>query len=446
MASSRIRTPPECRIIDCVVDVLTSARVERGSRLCVALSGGVDSVVTLRILVELRQRIGFTLVAAHVHHGLSPDADAWLAFCERLCAELGVELQCLRVTVDCDDRAGVEAAARRVRYSALNAVSADWLVLGHHQDDQAETTLFRLLRGTGVRGAGAMNALEPARDGLPGRLRPLLGVRRCEIVAWARAGAMEWVEDASNRDPRFSRNQLRHAVFPPIEAAFPAAVPTLARAAENFREADVLLGELAQIDRTRCGGDDLSLTAMLRLSDARIRNLLRSEVGRIGADAPSRVRLEEAVRQLRVSGGRPLHLLLGDIAFSVYRDRVWIERSDAAPLYPLVWSGETTLRWGEGEVHLERVTGDGVCASVLERSAHVLLTMRWQGLYMRTGPRRPRHSFRKLCQEAGIPAWMRPRLPVLQVDGEVAWIAGIGIAAGFACEPGESGLRPVWHP
>jgi len=446
MASLRIRTPPEHRIIDCVADALASAHIEAGARLCVALSGGVDSVVVLRALAELKPRIGFTLLAAHVHHGLSPNADAWQLFCQRLCLEIGADLQCFRVTVDCDDRGGIEAAARRVRHAALNAVSADWLVLGHHQDDQAETMLFRLLRGAGVRGAGAMSAVEPARNGLLGRLRPLLDVRRCEILAWAHATAVDWVEDESNRDPRFTRNYLRHSVFPQLEAVFPAAVPTLARAAENFREAEVLLGEFAQIDRSCCGGDDLSLLAVLRLSDARVRNLLRAEVVRIGADAPSRARLEEAVRQLRASDGRPLHLSLGELACCVYRDRVWIERIDVAPLQPLVWKGDTALCWGEGEVRLESVTGGGVSASMLEDAAQVLLTTRWEGLRMRAGPGRPRHSFRKLCQEAGIPAWMRSRLPVLQVDDEVAWIAGIGVAAEFACGPGEAGLRPVWRP
>lgn len=446
MASSRIRTQPERRIVDCVADVLASARVEAGARLCVALSGGVDSVVALRVLAELRPRFGFTLVAAHVHHGLSPNADAWQLFCQRLCFELGVDLQCFSVTVDCDDRAGIEAAARRVRHAALNAVSADWLVLGHHQDDQAETMLFRLLRGTGVRGAGAMSALEPARNSLAGRLRPLLGVRRREILAWARAAAIDWVEDESNRDPRFTRNHLRQAVFPQLEVVFPAAVPTLARAAENFREAEVLLGEFAQIDRSCCGEDYLSLAAVLRLSNARVRNLLRAEVGRIGAEAPSRARLEETVRQLRASEGRPLYLSLGVVACCVYRDRVWIEKIDAAPLQPLVWKGGTALRWGEGEVRLEAVTGGGVCASMLGNAAQVLLTTRWEGLHMRAGRGRPRHSFRKLCQEAGVPAWIRPRLPVLQVDGEVVWIAGIGIAAEYVCAPGESGLMPTWRP
>lgn len=445
MASSRIKTPPEGQIGDQVADVLASARVAPGARLCVALSGGVDSVVMLHVLAKLRPHLDFRLVAAHVHHGLSPNADAWQAFCTRVCEGLGVDLQCFSVTIDRHDRAGVEAAARRARHAALNAVAADWLVFGHHQDDQAETLLFRLLRGAGVRGAAAMSAVEPARNGLPGRLRPLLDVRRRDIVAWARAATVDWVEDESNDDLRFTRNQLRHAVFPQLQSAFAAAVPALARAADNFREADRLLSELSDLDRAQCGGDQLSLQALLRLSDARVKNLLRTALWRIDVDAPSRARLDESVRQLRECGTHPLYLSLGDAMCCVYRDRLWVERIDSTPLCPFAWTGQTALRWGAGEVFFDTVGAGGVGATRLQEAEQVVLTTRWEGLQMRVASARPRRSFRKLCQEAGIPAWLRSRLPVLQVDGEAAWIAGVGVAAEFACAPDDVGVVLTWR-
>src|SRR5690606_21624527 len=147
-------------------------------------------------------------------------------------------LRLFRIEVDRDHADGLEAAARIARRAALERVACDWLAFGHHQDDQAETLLFRLLRGSGVRGAAAMRPVTPGAGGLPGRVRPLLAVRRAQIRAWAQVHALEWVEDESNTDPRFTRNAIRHRLLPVAEDLFPAAVPALARAATHFGAAD----------------------------------------------------------------------------------------------------------------------------------------------------------------------------------------------------------------
>ncbi|MDR3087931.1 MAG: tRNA lysidine(34) synthetase TilS, partial [Azoarcus sp.] len=271
-------------VLDAVATALAEAGIRPGLpshwstlRLCCALSGGVDSVVLLDALDTLRRRpgSGFTLEAAHVHHGLHPAADAWQEFCGELCRARDIPLHVFRVDVEREYPDGLEAAARAARHTALAQVACDWLALGHHRDDQAETVLFRLLRGTGVRGAAAMGAVEPANTpGRAGRLRPLLEVGRDAILAYARARALTWIEDTSNTDPRFTRNDLRHRILPAIETRFPAARATLARAATHFREAAGLLDDLAGMDATRCASmEDQHKTfrrdALLDLTPAR---------------------------------------------------------------------------------------------------------------------------------------------------------------------------------
>lgn len=426
--------------------LLTEAGVGPGDRLCCALSGGVDSVVLLQMLHELRPAFGFDLCAAHVHHHLSPRADAWAAFCTACCARLEIPCSVLHVDVPANDPEGLEAAARRARHAALDAVACDWLVFGHHQDDQAETLLFRLMRGTGLRGAGAMAPLERPAAVRRGRLRPLLGLRRAEIEAWARDRGLAWVDDDSNADCRFRRNALRHGVMPPIERIFPAAVPALARAAEHFREASALLDQLAALDEAACGGAMLERTALLALDDARVANLLRWQARCLGAPAPTRARLGEALRQLREAGAvRPLHLALGPLACCAYRGQVWLE--EAAPERPLptLWRREDELPWGAGSVLFRPASGAGLDRARLDGARELRLLPRWPGLRLRQDARRPSRSFKNLCQEAGIPAWMRERLPVLVADGEVAWVGGIGTAAAFACAPGAEGVEPVWR-
>jgi tRNA(Ile)-lysidine synthase len=287
-----------------------------------------------------------------------------------------------------------------------------------------------------------MRAVE---EGAPGRLRPLLGVRRSEIVRFAEAASLEWVEDESNADPGFSRNFLRHRVLPLAGEAFPGAVPALARAADHFREAGELLDELAALDAAAGGEDTLVRERLLGLSDARVRNLLRYRVRGMGYDAPARARLAEAVRQLRDAGERPLIVSLGAVNCCAYRGEVWLEAGfDEAAAEPVAWRDETSLRWASGEVRFAPVVGDGIGRAAFE-GRDVMLTPRWPGLTLRGDVGRPRRTFKNLCQEAGIPAWMRPRLPVLRVGDDAAWIAEIGVAAEFRCAPGEQGVLPVWR-
>lgn len=428
--------------------VLAAAGVGAQSRLCCALSGGVDSVSLFALLCSLRADFGYALSAAHVHHRLSPNADAWAAACAGRCGQAGIPFRLLRVTVARDHPGGLEAAAREARHAALDRIDCDWLVFGHHQDDQAETVLFRLLRGAGVHGAAAMAAFDRCRPAVrPGRLRPLLGVRRAQILAWARAAGLHWGEDESNADPRYTRNALRHQLLPVAERIFPAAVPALARAAENFREADALLDELAALDAAACGGGPWSRSVVLALGAPRLGNLLRWQLRRGGALAPSRARLVEAVRQLHAADAdTPLRLVLGTWACCAYRDALWLEPDEAAaPPAARDWRGEATLPWGAGEVVFEPTLGVGLSGARLSGAGAVRLEARRQGMKLRLDWRRPRRSFKNLCQEAAVPAWLRARLPVLWVEGEPAWVAGIGVAAEFACAAGEPGVMPRWR-
>lgn len=430
---------------EAVSRALTAAGVGPGARLCCALSGGVDSLVLLHVLHDLAPRHGYVLQAAHVHHGLSPHADVWAQACASCCATLQIPFSLIRVEVPRDDAAGLEAAARRERLAALDAIRCDWLAFGHHQDDQAETLLFRLLRGSGVRGAAAMAPFELPSAGRPGRVRPLLDCRRAGIEAWARARGLDWVEDESNADVRFSRNFLRHRALPALGKHFPAAVPTLARAAAHFREAGGLLDELAALDEATCGGEPLQRCAVMSLSDARIANLLRWQARRHGWQMPVQARLDEALRQLRAVA-QPLRVVLGEMALCAYRDLLWLESAVGGTYEPRDWRGSATLSWGAGEVRFELLPGQGIARSLLEKAGSVRLAGRRPGLRMQLASDRPRRQFKNLCQEAAIPAWLRDRLPVLWVDDVPAWVGGIGVAADFACAPGDEGVVPEWRP
>lgn len=267
--------------------------VGSGDRVVLGYSGGIDSVVLLHAIQACHDGVS----ALHVHHGLSTAADHWVEFCRHQCAALHVPLAVEYVTVDLDSTEGLEAAARHARHQAYDRIAADWVVLAHHQSDRAETMLFNLLRGAGVRGAGAMGQ----RNGR--LLRPMLPVARSEILSYARAHRLEWVDDDSNADTRYSRNFLRHRIIPAIRQRFPAAESRLAGAAAHFAEAGDLLDDLARLDL----GDPhdefpVSIDRLLPLAEPRARNALRFLLTKYGVGIPSEQRLAEALRQFLTAG------------------------------------------------------------------------------------------------------------------------------------------------
>jgi tRNA(Ile)-lysidine synthase len=299
MASSRKKfsTEPAAALAESAAAVL-DRHVRSGQRVVVALSGGIDSVVLLHALNSILPPRGGSVAALHVHHGLSPNADAWQSFCADLCADWRVDFAAQAVVVAMDSGEGTESAARAARHAVFAAVEADWVALAHHRGDQAETILFNLLRGCGLRGAAAMMEAGPVR-----LLRPLLHVSRAAIAAYAAANGLKWIVDESNSDTRFSRNYLRHDVMPLLSARFPGTEANLAAAALRFGEAGALLDQLAQIDLAgRPPRFPLPVALLSGLDEMRGRNLLRYLLLQHGVRLPSHERLAEALRQLTEAG------------------------------------------------------------------------------------------------------------------------------------------------
>jgi tRNA(Ile)-lysidine synthase len=296
--------------------------VRVGGRVLVGLSGGLDSVSLLHVLAGLRNadESSFRLSAVHVNHGISPHAEAWQNMCENFSAELAVPFEAVRVDVERDSKDGLEAAARRVRHTVFDGIDADVVMLAHHRDDQGETLLFNLLRGTGVAGAAAM--LE--RNGR--LLRPWLSIGRDAIAAYAERHKLLWCEDDSNADIRHSRNFLRHKVLPTIRERFPASNKNLAAAAGRFAEAQELLDELAVLDLGGATAFPVDLGCLKQLEEARARNALRFLLDRHGVRIPSEGRLREGLRQLlEAAADRHPVIVFGEYQIFRRRGRVYLE-------------------------------------------------------------------------------------------------------------------------
>ncbi len=390
-----------------------------------ALSGGLDSTVLLHLLVNLAQREALPPICAiHIHHGLQAAADAWPTHCREVCAALSVPLQIEYVHVAAG--ASLERAARDARYAALatRLAAGEVLLTAQHRDDQAETLLFRLLRGAGVQGLAAMPTSRALGLGL--LVRPLLSCSRAELQAYAQAHELRWIEDPSNGDEQFSRNYLRRCVLPVIQQRWPHASASMARSAAHLHEAGQLLDELAQQDVRVCAETHelawlklpcLALPALQVLSDARQRNALRYWLRPLTAMPDSEHWAGwRSLRDAGVDAVPVWKLAAGELRRS--EQHVWWLSGDWLHMPPLfnaaVQGDQDVVLPGNGSVRIDGMLPAG----------------NWQLGYRRAGeqmllPARGHRDLKRLLNELGVPVFLRDRLPLLRLDNHVVAIANL---------------------
>lgn len=426
------------------------AVVAARAAICVGFSGGLDSMVLLDALARVARERGHALSAVHVHHGLSPNADAWASFCERACGERDIRCAVERVHVPRGAGEGLEAAARSARYAVYAARPEPIVALAHHRDDQAETVLLQLLRGTGVKGLAGMPELRTLAGSHTALLRPLLGVPRAAIHAHALARGLRWIEDESNASLGHDRNYIRHEIAPRLDARFAGWREAAARYASHAAQAASLLAELGMLDGAApLAGAGLVLDASL--TPARRANAVRAFLATEGLAMPSEARLAEIARQLYGARGDARVRIVHDGATLVrHRGVAQVVRGEPMgaeePAWRIGWRGEEELDLGagRGRVRFTASTGSGI-ASAHCAAGEWHFAPRRGGERLRLAGGRLR-TLKNLLQEAAVPEWQRSRLPVLFRDDLVAWVPGVGIATEIACAPGEPGLVPAWSP
>lgn len=431
------------QVLDFLSSVLSSIP-HSPAKLCIALSGGLDSCVLLSALLAAQKQLAFALHAIHVHHGLSPNADAWAEFCVARCQALKVPCQVVHVNVDKKAGLGIEAAARKARYEALFQSDADFIVLAHHQDDQAETYLLQLLRGAGVKGLSAMSAIDSKRR----LLRPLLSIPRLEIEDYARHANLKWVEDESNQDTHYDRNFIRHALTPLLSQRFPSVQAVLARSASHMAEASSLLDDLATLDAQTCVHDTkVNLLELAKLSEVRAKNLMRWWLAGFGFSLPSKERLDEILQQLlHAKADATIKLVIdaGKVNLRRYQGYAFIEADAKALPIAMIWQGESALELPDGSRLLfERKAGEGLAIERL--GVHQLrIAHRHGGERFKPDLQRPTRTLKHLLQESNMPPWLRDRLPLIYFDDALAVVPTIGVSCLMQAAEHELGLVITW--
>lgn len=426
------------------------SELETNETLWVALSGGLDSSFLLAAAAvwSREQASPVRLRALHVHHGLHPDADAWAQYSRQLCDRFQIPLSVRVATVEPAGE-GLEMAARKARYAIFRDClnEDDQLLLGHHADDQAETVLYRLMRGSGVRGLAGMPVRR--RLGSGWLIRPLLGLSRARIRILAERWGIDGCVDPANRDTRFDRNFLRHEIVPRLKDRWPGVEAAIGRAAGHCRETEALLEALAREDLRGVDADaapSLDLVALQKLPPARRCNLLRHWLRHLGARPPGEKRLREGLSAIAGAGPeRQPRVCWRDGVLTRYRDRLFFLRpgGNRATPAPVDWTLDRPLVWGDGCLRAEVREGDGLHIP----GARVRVSARQGGERLNSNLSTSMHRpLKKWLQEQGIPPWQRGALPLLWFEGQLVAVADLWVDPRMLARPGERGWRLRWCP
>ena len=419
---------------------------KQGKRIAVALSGGLDSVVLLDTVCKsaLTNKNPPEIWAFHIHHGLQKAADEWFIFCEKLAFKYQIRFDFRLLHLGDDAKQGnVEARARAARYEALAELCADHgiqdLLLAHHQNDQAETVLLQLLRGSGVAGlAGMAEARELKHgDAVVTLWRPLINQNKLELEAYAKTNKLKWVEDPSNQNTQYRRNAIRKDIIPRLEKIQPDAIANLARSANVLGQSQALLDRLAKQDGKSImdkSGLKVSLLKMLAENDLpAANNVVRYWLKTNGLAMPSQERLAAWWRDLTsakqdaqlewLHDERKIRLWRGVLQVAANQAGEWVFKKVNAkskePGLPAQWVKEA-LTNGLIEAR-PRVGAEKI----------------------QIKPNSPRKSLKNLFQEGDVPPWQR-QAPLLFIDKELVAVAGIGVSYPQLVHSGPRVL-PEWH-
>ncbi len=415
-------------------------------KIWVAYSGGIDSHVLLHSLTKCLNNISINakIIAIHINHGLNKDSDFWQEHVREVCDELQIDSIIEKVYVD-NSIGNIESHAREARYGIFNkyVLEKDILLTAHHQDDQAETLLLRLLRGTGVKGLSAIPKIRKLNHGTV--IRPLLNISRDEIINYAKGNKLIWIDDGSNYDVNFDRNYLRHKILPLLKSRWPNYSKIFQRSINNNIESSALLDELAQIDIKNCqySNNVLKISELNKLSLMRQKNVIRYFIKSIGFNLPSSKHLELIISNVvRARQDAVPEMIICNYSVRKFRDGLYfINKSDKFDLskieIELNLEQQTILPNNIGILINDYVLGDGIC---INNNAKLLVKFRQGGEKILSSSSKKHLSLKKMFNYWNIPPWERGQIPIIYHGDLIISVIGYYTRSDYLPEPNKHGL------
>ena len=412
----------------------------------IGLSGGVDSMVLLNVLYQLKTKLNLKLSAIHVHHGLSKNADNWGQVCFDECKKLGVDFSQKKINIDNSEGIGIEASARKARYQILHQLSNELLVTAHHQNDQAETLMLQLLRGSGLKGLASMPSYDQERN----LWRPFLKISRDIIEEYAKDNNIRFIEDESNKNIEFDRNFLRLEIFPKLIKRFPQTIRSLGRSADLVAEGLNLNKAIAKEDAKNYFSEDfikLSTKIFSTLPRDRVVNLIRWWLDKNQQKMPSQKIMDQIYTQI-ISAKKDAQInihISSEMSVRAYKNFLWLVKiKKEKNSYDLIWKGEDIFELpGSGKLLFKPCLGKGIS---LEKVGSSILRIQNRKGGERFKPKRnqPTRTLKYLLQEINMPPWERELLPIIYSEDMLVAVPNYGVHHEFVTDKDKMGLIIEW--
>ena len=437
-----------------VPDNLRDINLENYSRIAVAFSGGLDSSVLLHSLVsipEFKEKV----FAIHVNHGLSPNSKSWIKHCEKFCSGLGVNF--IPLTIELENSKTNENILRKARYEALFSClkQGDVLCTAHHQDDHIETILFRILRGTGIKGLAGIEKYSQM-EGID-LIRPLISYSKKDLLDYADKFEVNWIEDESNEDLSISRNFIRKKVIPNLKNDnWPEYKNSISYLSSKAKEANEILDEIAYLDLKLCASESLDRLSILKikeLSHARAMNVLFTWLG-INTHLGVSNKLTDQVYKsiiLASESSNPV-VTFGKKgqkgSFQIRRFNNFLRHLPLTETETLSnkkvwkWNSDDPLELPTGTLSMQVALGKGISTQLTEPG--ISIKGRIGGERCKPEGRSKSQKLKKLFQEYGVPPWVRDRIPLVYVGDQLAAVSDLWVCEEFVAKKDERGIVLSW--
>ncbi len=428
--------------------LVKASQTSNPSPLLIAYSGGIDSHVLLDAAVALwRQGLIAQPKALHFNHRMQSISDQWQAHCEALCRDYQIPIVCQRASQNETEKPlASELDARNARYQFFESeLQKDQLLLmAHHQDDQAETLLFRLIRGTGVNGMAGMQAIRQLGEGQLGR--PLLDIPREMIESYAKQHQLHWIEDPSNQATHYDRNFIRHQLLPLIQQRWSKANKNIAQFAQLASEQNEILEAMAKQDLMAvCQTKQRPhIDQLLHLPLARMKNLLHYWLKQLSGKSASHQEIMQIIQQLKSCHDRE------DRKITIKAANGWLREfkkelyfcatDEPQPLTQAVaWSAlnQPVTLFAEYQMHCipnAQASEPSFGLRPPKAEEKVSIRPRIGGEKVRLAGQAHHSSLKKVFQASKLPPWKRKWLPIVYYNDSIAVIPGIAVAHDFASQ------------
>ena len=435
----------DTRNIEAIISKEINSLVSK--KFLLALSGGIDSVVLLDVLVNLLKESD-QLRIIHINHNLNQYSDDWAQFSTQVSEKYDLPIICKSVKPKRQGQ-GLEADARELRYQSFREVIQDdeYLLTGHHQDDQMETLLYRIFRGTGIDGLSGIKRETKFGKGV--LYRPMLNISREKIEEYAQLKKLKWIYDSSNDDSSYDRNFLRKDIVPSIKERWPSVEKKVSRLSVIAEQNQLLLKELAAEDVGELKNyNHLDIQTLSGKSDPRIVNIFRFMINKNKMGIPSMQVLNKGIKILMHSKSKSPSMTWDNNIIRRYKHKLYFLNSSLNSPNNLSteisWDIQKTINLGKnlGSIHAQFLTGDGI--SLNRCPSSLAIKYRKGGEEIKPSGHKITKSLKNLFQENNVLPWVRDKIPLIYVDQELISVGDLWFNQDYKASSNEDGFLITW--